>query len=98
MLLAGVVFACSTALYVPNENARISKEDLSEMQKGRTVYINKCGSCHSLFVPEKYSTNEWKVQVEHMGPKAHLTSLETEEVLKYVTKNDSSLFRTHMER
>ncbi len=96
MLMAGFVFACSTALYLPKESTRISKEDLREMQKGRVAYINKCGSCHSLFLPEKYTPGQWKAQVERMATKAHLTSLEEEEILKYVTKNDSSLFGSHI--
>ena len=95
MLLAGLVLACSTALYVPKESARISKEELREMQKGRAAYISKCGSCHSLVLPEKYNTGEWKVMVKRMAPKAHLTPQEEVEILKYVTKNDSSLIEAH---
>lgn len=91
MLLALFVVACSTALYMPKESTRISKEDLREMQKGRVVYITKCSNCHSLVLPEKYSPREWKVLVKRMSPKSHLTPQEEEEILKYVTKNDSSL-------
>jgi hypothetical protein len=95
MLPAGLVLACSTALYVPRESARVSKEELKEMQQGRTAYISKCGSCHSLVLPEKYNAGEWKALVKRMAPKAHLAPQEESEILKYVTKNDSSLIDAH---
>ena len=91
MLLAGLVFACSTALYVPRGSALISKEEFKEMQQGRAAYINKCGNCHSLVLPEKYDPMEWKVQIERMATKADLTPLEKMEIMRYVTKNDSSM-------
>lgn len=94
-LLAGLVLACGTALYVPRESALISKGELKEMRSGRAAYISKCGSCHSLALPEKYSAQEWKAFVGRMAPKAHLTSQEEAEILKYVTKNDSSQLGNH---
>ena len=90
VLLTGFVFACGTALYLPKENTGISNGDLNEMLKGRAAYINKCGSCHALILPEKHSTGEWTIWVEKMALKVDLTSQEQEEILKYVTKNDSS--------
>lgn len=89
VLPALLVFACGTALYLPRQNARISREDLTEMQKGRAAYIGKCGNCHTLFLPEKYSPSEWKAQVGRMAARAHLTADEEKAILKYVTKNDS---------
>lgn len=88
-LQATIIYACSTALYIPKESARFSKSELREMQLGRAAYISKCGSCHTLVLPEKYNTKDWIIQVNRMLPKAHLTSLEEEQILKYLTKNDS---------
>lgn len=90
VLLAGIVLACSSSLYIPKESARISKEELRELAKGRATYINKCGSCHSLILPGKYNLEGWKVQVKRMAAKAHLTQQEEVEILNYVTKNDNS--------
>ena len=92
VLLTGFVFACGTALYLPKENPGISNGDLNEMLKGRVAYINKCGSCHALILPEKHSAGEWKIWLEKMASKVDLTTQEQEEVLRYVTKNDSSAF------
>ncbi len=92
ILLTILALACSTTLYLPKENPLISKDDLVAMKNGRTLYISKCGSCHTLFLPEKYISQDWKTEVEKMSSKVHLTDREKEEILRYVTKNDSSLF------
>lgn len=94
MLLAWLFFACGTALYIPKENARISKDDVGELKIGRAAYISKCGSCHSLTVPEKYSPGEWKILMKRMAPKSNLTLLEEKKILKYLTKNDSLLIES----
>jgi len=90
ILLSGLVLACSTSLYIPGESPLISKETLSALQKGRAIYINKCSSCHTLYLPEKYSTSEWRFQTAKMAVKAKLTDHEEELILRYLTKNDSS--------
>ncbi len=83
------VLSCTTALYIPKENTGISREEFKELQKGRDLYINKCGSCHTLFLPEKYNAVQWKFQVGRMADKANLTSGQTAEIFKYVSKNDT---------
>jgi mono/diheme cytochrome c family protein len=93
ILIIGFVMACGTALYIPKESASISKEELKDLQEGRALYISKCGSCHTLFLPEQFNNVQWKMQVERMAVKANLTSEEEEAILKYVTKNDSTLFK-----
>lgn len=90
MLLAGFVFACSTSIYIPKESTLYTKETLSALQKGRVTYINKCGSCHTLYLPEKYGTSQWRSQIARMAAKAKLTDQEEELILRYLTKNDSS--------
>lgn len=90
MLLAGFVFACSSSLYVPKESTLYKKEVLNALQKGRAIYIKKCGGCHTLYLPEKYGTSQWRLQTERMAAKAKLTDQEKELILGYLTKNDSS--------
>jgi hypothetical protein len=92
ILLSVLAFACSTALYIPGESMHISGEELASMQKGRALYISKCGSCHTLVLPEKYNARDWQNEVAKMAPKVHLTRQEEEDILRYITKNDSSLF------
>jgi len=88
ILMTVFFVSCSSAMYIPKESSLISQEELIELRKGRALYINKCGSCHTLFLPEKYTAVQWKIQVEKMVPKTNLTSKETAEILQYVSKND----------
>ncbi|MCK9411682.1 MAG: hypothetical protein M0Q53_05220 [Prolixibacteraceae bacterium] len=90
ILLSGSILSCSSSLYVPHESALIPKETLSALQKGRAIYITKCGSCHTLYLPEKYSTSEWRIQTGKMAVKAKLTDHEEELIIRYLTKNNSS--------
>jgi hypothetical protein len=87
LLLSCLFLACSTALYLPVASPGISNSDLGEMKQGRSLYINKCGSCHTLYLPEKYSAPQWKVQVRRMAEKAKLTTMEETRILRFVTKN-----------
>ena len=92
-LLTGVIIfvaACSTALYIPSMDQSISEAGYKELLEGREIYINKCGSCHSLIIPERYNANDWNKWVETMGPKAKMSEEEKHLVLKYLTKDVSS--------
>ncbi len=89
-LLSGLLLACSTSLYVPTENTLYSKETVGALQQGRKIYINKCGNCHTLYLPEKYNTSQWRTQTERMAKKAKLNPWEKELILRYLTKDDSS--------
>jgi CxxC motif-containing protein (DUF1111 family) len=92
-LLTGVlilVAACSTALYIPSRDQSTSEAGYKELLEGREIYINKCASCHSLIIPERYDAKDWNKWVETMGPKAKLLGEEKHLVLKYLTKGVSS--------
>ena len=86
-VLTGIIFACSTALYIPKEGAGTSKEELKELNLGRTAYIKKCASCHTLYLPEKYSTAAWSSKVHEMSDRAKLSKEEEIQVIKYLSGN-----------
>ena len=88
VVTTGLIIACSTALYIPSENQGTSNASIYELREGRTAYINKCGGCHSLIVPEKYSAMEWKEWVDRMDSKVKMTEKEKENILKYLTKGE----------
>ena len=46
------------------------------MLEGREIYINKCGSYHSLNIPDKYDAKDWNKWVDTMGSKAKLSDKE----------------------
>ena len=83
--IAGLIIACGTLLYIPTENQVTLGVSLKELQDGRAAYINNCGGCHTLVVPEKYSPKEWGKWVDKMEPKVKIKPLEKELILKYLT-------------
>lgn len=60
LLLALTLTACISTLYMPTENDAVKNNiSLDTLQAGRLLYINSCGSCHNLYLPESYSYQEW---------------------------------------
>jgi mono/diheme cytochrome c family protein len=39
---------------------------LAELQQGRTLYLSRCGSCHSLKRPAELSPERWRTEVDNM--------------------------------
>jgi cytochrome c5 len=74
------------SLYVPSETDVTANATLAELQQGRTIYINKCGSCHGLYSPDSYSSSRWKSIMVDMAAKANLSSGDASLTLKYVTR------------
>jgi mono/diheme cytochrome c family protein len=59
---------------------------LLQLQEGRKLYVQKCGSCHALYLPEKYSKLQWQKYLDEMQLKASIDNLQKEQILRYVTK------------
>ncbi len=76
----------TSQLYVPTESNVTANATLDELQQGRELFINNCGACHSLYIPESYAPSEWKNILNQMGPKTSMSAAEIELVLKYVCK------------
>jgi hypothetical protein len=86
LICFSVAFSCTSALYIPTATYETPNASLSELQVGRKSYIQKCGSCHTLYLPEKYTKQEWQLWVDKMTLKVSMDSLEKEQILKYLTK------------
>ncbi len=74
------------ALYVPSATDVTATATLADLQSGRSVFINNCGRCHSLYSPDNYSAASWKTIVPNMASRAGLSATESLQVLKYVTR------------
>jgi len=46
----------------------------------------KCTKCHALKVPDNYTKEEWKKNVERMAPKAGLNAKEIQSIIDLNTK------------
>jgi hypothetical protein len=76
----------SSSLYVPSNSDVTANATLAELEQGRTLYINNCGSCHGLYSPDNYSPSQWNGILSSMTPKTSLTSAQVTLVKKYVTR------------
>ena len=82
--------SCKTPYYVPTEQtlAQCSengyKTSIEELTKGRDLYMGKCGKCHSLYKPNQFSGEQWKINLSKMQPKAKITDDEKWLIFAYV--------------
>lgn len=83
-------FACSTALYIPDEKNTALGSNLNDLKAGRKLYVEKCGSCHALVLPEKHTPAEWRTAVEQMQAKSKITDEEKTLILSYLSKGNGN--------
>lgn len=81
-----ITVACSSALYMPDPDNTPPGANISDLQAGRKLYVSKCGSCHTLVLPEKYSADQWQSLVDKMETKAKITPDEKRLIVRYLTK------------
>ncbi|MDP2339246.1 MAG: hypothetical protein Q8N05_22865 [Bacteroidota bacterium] len=86
ILWAAITFgACSPALYMPSmSDASRTGVSTDSLMIGRTLYINHCGSCHNLYLPEHFSQKHWLQEMPEMQNKAKITNNETLLISKFV--------------
>ena len=77
-----------SSLYVPTAANVTAGATLQELQLGRALYIDNCGSCHALFSPDNYSATRWRNYMNSMAPKTTMSPSEILLVTKYVTKGN----------
>jgi cytochrome c2 len=85
ILFAGCM-ACTTKLYIPGE-ANVNKVEpasLIELQQGHDLFQNKCGKCHKLPKPDKYSNPQWTKILLKMALKAKINSDQSDLIYKYI--------------
>jgi mono/diheme cytochrome c family protein len=89
-LLLGLLLSCTktptSALYVPVSSDATASATLLDLQQGRTLYMNNCGSCHSLYSPDDYSKGGWTSILSTMAPKTSMNASQVTLVTKYVTR------------
>ncbi len=98
-LVASVAVACSSSKKTvsstpeaskpePLEFKPISETKLSpELTEGKQLFESKCGNCHDLPKPEKYSKEKWGPIMHDMQKAADITDAERDLVYNYVTMN-----------
>jgi mono/diheme cytochrome c family protein len=88
--LAFAAAGCSPVLFLPTiQDAQRSGVPLTELQQGRSIYVNKCGSCHNLYLPEQYKPMVWQEYLEKMQTRAGINDDEKTAILKYINSAQS---------
>jgi hypothetical protein len=92
LCVAAVLFlcCCSPSLLLPTSTdvssagKRWAGTDSVALHHGYDLYVNKCGSCHVLYRPSKFTEEKWMKEVPDMGARAHITPQESEMILRYI--------------
>lgn len=87
---AAVFVGCAPAVVSPTEEdalraaQRWPGTSLSDLQRGRELYMGRCAGCHRLFPPDHYSGEQWSLQLDDMKHKAKLALADREAILRYL--------------
>ena len=59
---------------------------LEDLERGRTLYMGKCGACHLLHPPATIAPDEWpgKVRLMQSEGHVHLADDELRDIIRYV--------------
>jgi len=91
LLAVFFVYQCSVALHVPTAiDAERSGISLDSLLQGRELYIQHCASCHTLYLPENYTSEEWPGIMDRMQERAGLDLAGKERVLAYLLAADKN--------
>ncbi len=83
-------FACATLLPEPTaqdgarSNAIWPGVQLSDLQRGRKLYLENCASCHRLHLPSELETAQWERIMVKMQRKAKIDDLKKDSIMKYL--------------
>lgn len=89
-IIVAALDSCSASLPLPEEvNLSVLPADLghltvTDLMMGRELYIDNCGGCHRLYVPEEKTFAEWEKIYKEMGKKIHQTASEKQKLFAYL--------------
>jgi mono/diheme cytochrome c family protein len=58
---------------------------VAELTQGRSLYIDHCSGCHSLYRPASQPAREWAAIVTEMADRAKLDTDRSHAVIRYLT-------------
>lgn len=87
-VISAWIWACSpvtgSALYTPAPADATGTSSYDQLVAGRNLFIEKCGRCHKLKSPEKFTPAQWQKALLKMQPKAKISDAERELIQAYV--------------
>jgi hypothetical protein len=69
---------------VSSAGKRWAGTDSTALHQGYELYVNKCGACHALYRPSKFTEGKWTKEVPDMATRAHITPEQSEMILRYL--------------
>jgi hypothetical protein len=57
---------------------------LDSLINGRALLINKCSSCHNLYLPTQYTKQEWLPIIDKMQKRAKIDNSQKEIITSYL--------------
>jgi cytochrome c5 len=75
-----------TAADASRGSAHFPDLTLNELAQGRTLYVSRCGSCHTLKSPVELAPEQWQVEVGEMRAKngVKLSDAEAQAIVRYL--------------
>ena len=92
-LSVGALAACGgspiprpTAADAARGSAHFPDLTLAELSHGRTLYVSRCGSCHTLKPPSELSAEQWQTEVTEMRAKngVRLSDSDAQAIIRYL--------------
>lgn len=59
----------------------------ADITQGKQIFINRCGKCHDLPLPEQFTEKRWEGILSYMIPRARLTDEQGIHVTAYLKVN-----------
>lgn len=84
IISALIVYGCSPALYKPLPEQFASVTSYNQIMKGRQLYVNSCGSCHSLYLPHQYTESLWVTNLDEMQERSKINDEEKALILEFL--------------
>ena len=85
-----ILDGCASTLLTPTEfdsqraSLKWSDMNLEKMQTAHRLYINKCGNCHFLYRPNRFSEEKWRAEMPDMKKEAKLNDEQIDLITKYI--------------
>lgn len=89
-IISLVFICCAPTIYKPTiedvdlANKKWNNVSMDELQKGYSLYVAKCGSCHFLHRPTQFAEVRWLEILPIMAKKAKLNEEELDNITKYI--------------
>jgi Dihaem cytochrome c. len=71
----------STAIDLQKMQEKVPSMTLEKANKGRTLYVQHCSSCHHLYDPGKFTETEWSAIMVKMIPKSKINDLTDQQLV-----------------